>query len=621
MNDYIGNGVNNDLAFEDFLKRFKGFYREERPRINLHLFNKVYFNNINKPSRYKQQVVLKIPNKGRGVRHLNLLLKYISRDLPQHENVESENLYGSDGTIIPLSEIENITARWSEDFPSNDSTLSDDAQMALEEVQRHETLLSLKKDDGGLNKQEKALSLSIRKFKDRGSIKNQEGIMQGDFVKDKDGQMGFIKKKEGGGLELISMSEEGDLKSKEITIDGAENQRAIYHKSKLKLRNDFTHMILSTGGDNPNVENSFKATKDFLGERITSKGYDYYFAQHNDTKHLHYHVVIRHRSRQKEQPLFSVDRFDLLDMRERYAEHLDSYGIVRQATYKFDRKDYLESINKRMERVQESREWYKYKIEESKNSHFAAASYRNRVLKEIEFLESHFKEKGLRKEAKLMEEKRKEYEVGSKEEAVKIIDYTVSFLQKDFKELELKYFDVFVQRVDPSLQPGYVRASCLEDGALVKALDSGNLGTVVFSNVVSDTYGVDFVHPETGKTHTMGFKASELKVLPRGQHAVDEGSQRKFRAQVKALDEEGQKSFDRNLEKYQKYLDSQIEEIKKLPNKILDDEIRKRQGAVLSYLNEKRECLKERARGDKREVEMDFGREMEMSMPRKKDDD
>ena len=55
MNDYIGNGVNNDLAFEDFLKRFKGFYREENPHINLNLFNAVYFENINNPSRYKQK--------------------------------------------------------------------------------------------------------------------------------------------------------------------------------------------------------------------------------------------------------------------------------------------------------------------------------------------------------------------------------------------------------------------------------------------------------------------------------------------------------------------------------------------------------------------------------------
>ena len=431
MNDYIGNGVNNDLAFEDFLKRFKGFYREENPHINLNLFNAVYFENINNPSRYKQQVVLKIPNKGRGVRHLNLLLKYIARDLPQHENVESENLYGSDGTIIPLSEIENITSVWSKDFPSNDSKLNDEAQMIIEEVQRQETLLSLKKDDEGLNSEERALSLSIRKFKDRGSIKNEEGIIQGDFVKDKDGQLGFININKWGCLELVSMSGEGVLNSKDITIEGVENQRAIYHKSKLKLRNDFTHMILSTGGDNPNVENSFKATKEFLDERLTSKGYDYYFTQHNDTKHLHYHVVIRHRSRQKEQSLFSVDRFDLLDMRERYAEHLDSYGIERQATYKYDRTDYLENIKKRIERVQENSEWYKYKIEESKNTHFAAASYRNRVLKEIDSLESRFKENGLRKEAKLMGEKRKEYEVGSKEEAIKIIDYTASFLQKD----------------------------------------------------------------------------------------------------------------------------------------------------------------------------------------------
>ena len=75
------------------------------------------------------------------------------------------------------------------------------------------------------------------------------------------------------------------------------------------------------------------------------------------------------------------------------------------------------------------------------------------------------------------------------------------------------------------------------------------------------------------------------------------------------------------MEKYKPCVDSQIEEIKKLPNKILDDEIRKRQRAVLSCLNEKRECLRERSRGDKREVEMDFGREMEMSVPRKKDDD
>ena len=65
-----------------------------------------------------------------------------------------------------------------------------------------------------------------------------------------------------------------------------------------------------------------------------------------------------------------------------------------------------------------------------------------------------------------------------------------------------------------------------------------------------------------------------------------------------------------------------------LPNEILDDEIRDRQSVVLDYLDHKRECLTERARGDKGEVEVEierynghgFVREMELSKPRKKDD-
>ena len=156
--------LNNDPDFEDFLKKRTHVREESLGRVERFL-SKKYFKDVTYSNTRTQQVVIKIPNKGYGAKHLHYLTKYIARELSSQENEQSQIVYNQDGDIVGKDDFVNVVEEWSKDFPSENSELSEEASNVLNELDRYAENLLLEK----LRAKSKAI-IEIKKAYDKSEI-------------------------------------------------------------------------------------------------------------------------------------------------------------------------------------------------------------------------------------------------------------------------------------------------------------------------------------------------------------------------------------------------------------------------------------------------------------------
>jgi len=456
--------LNNDPDFEDFLKKRTHVREESLGRVERFL-SKKYFKDVTYSNTRTQQVVIKIPNKGYGAKHLHYLTKYIARELSSQENEQSQIVYNQDGDIVGKDDFVNVVEEWSKDFPSENSELSEEASNVLNEFKRQEAILQSLKQDGLLSEEHKDFALNLRKFNDRRKLSNT--LNDGDLIKDNiSGTIGFVDFKDNQGLSIKSIDDEGNILRTDISHRKVENVGKVVKESIGHLRADFTHMILSTGGDNPDKDDALKATYDFLKDNLTPKGYDFLLARHDDTDHLHFHVIVRSQSRHKDERPFRLNKFDLQDLRESYTEHLDRYEIDRSATFEFDRQGFINSLINKAEMLTDKESWFKYKMDKSDNPYFDAVQFKERALKDIEYLAGHLDKQGFSDQAKLVRGKAESFKTDAPEVTSKLVDYTVNFIERDLQTIEKKYKDILIDRISDGADLDKDKRS------LVKTMDS-----------------------------------------------------------------------------------------------------------------------------------------------------
>lgn len=456
MDFYSPNNSQSDEAFEDFLKRKNRYIAEEEimPRTKAYnLLSKNYFDSNfqdQSSSSYKQNVVIKIPNKGSGSKFLMNLIKYIGRELPSQEGEEKQDVLDMNGEIIEADSFKEIIDAWSKDFRSNDFEMDEKIKADFDNYLYQKETIALMKSDKDLNNDLLVLSEHINRFEAK--YKQTNYLKHGDLIKDTEsGKVGFYNKYDYKEPKLLSLDESNSLSVDRVNFNTIENVGKDIKQSSIKQKKDFTHIILSTGGDNPDKEDATKATLDFLKDNIESKGYDFVFARHDDTDHLHFHVIVKHTNQYEQSKPFALDKFDLQNLRESYSEHLDRYGIDRTATRQYDREDYIQSLRERADKLHDKADYWQSKLDSSKTPYFDAGGYRRRVLNELSFLGEYFEKNNMKAELKIIEEHAERFKIDSPKQADKIIEYTNNFIERDMNQIEDKYKSILKSEVNKPL--------------------------------------------------------------------------------------------------------------------------------------------------------------------------
>lgn len=340
----------NDL--EELIKYQKGRGDKENLHHKYRLLDLDIFRDLNRS--YTQEVVFKIVTRGTGKRHLSILIDYLSRELSSQKNKEKCVLFDHENNLIEPDSFDQIIDGWSRGFEpeiKEDNMLLEDAFI---EFNKFETALEDKYYDTSLTKEEGEIYNHIKELKERKYDKNKVETNSDNELKigqfcyfEEDHKYGIlVKEPDSKYFLLVTIDNELNLKSCPIA-DKAFVQ-PLNQNMKRSLSNkpkDFSHIILSAGGDKPDPKSVEMATRQFLEENFKAKGFEYIYTTHNDTDNLHTHIIVNNYSKYNGQK-FSLNKFDLQELRLDYKKHLDNFGIDRTVTYKMDRKDYLQTLQK-----------------------------------------------------------------------------------------------------------------------------------------------------------------------------------------------------------------------------------------------------------------------------------
>lgn len=121
-------------------------------------------------------------------------------------------------------------------------------------------------------------------------------------------------------------------------------------KKETKHSRKMTHFVLSVDVDkNQSNEQKLKdATRDFLRERFGDEGFRYTFVIHNDTKHLHAHIVVNNNNLDTGKKLRMSKEWHQ-ESRIMAKKHLSEHGIEQRATLKKDRQYFEKNIDAEIE--------------------------------------------------------------------------------------------------------------------------------------------------------------------------------------------------------------------------------------------------------------------------------
>jgi len=431
-----------DGEFEKFLQTRRGRTQEENLSFKYRFLHKSYLNK-SKSFDYTQEAVIKIINSGRGKKHLRILMRYIERDLSKQSDEKKVDIYNSEGIVLKDEEKEKFTQSFSKDFVNiYDNNLTKKEIEALEELEKGQSILNDKHFSSGLNDTERQYFLNSKIFTDNSQGLDRNFAYAADVAKH-----GFVISDKNESHSFVYLDDDLEVKKRDVSSIGEIEYigSKILKKKKLMPR-DFLHMVISPGGDNPNKAASLQATKNFLEENFKSKGYEYFYAMHEDKKNLHFHVVVKTQSKQKSyRPKLNLNKFALHALRLDYTAALDGYGINRNATLHFDRAEYLEQLKQKSHRLKgHNADWFNYKLSESENyKNFDILKFRRTALQQIDYLTEKYARMGMHNEARILKKEKKRYELATPENISKVATMTELNIKESNKDLARTFSEEF----------------------------------------------------------------------------------------------------------------------------------------------------------------------------------
>jgi hypothetical protein len=295
----------------------------------------------------------------------------------QIDNKEEEvSLYSADGNEISLIDLNDKIDSWGQNSYTND-LFEKDPSLAkkIERIDYLRTSLSLKINDKDNSSEESNQYQALLKGFVRENIWKHNTLVRSNLDKKEYRIYNFVGKKcvcvdDDGkkksfdkiGLTPIKTAEGFNIKkaNKECLYPSLDDD-GYYIKGlsdsffKRNAPKDYDHFILSPGGDAPNKKKTFKATKDFLDTSLKARGYDYMMAMHDDTDHLHFHVIVNKKNELHKSYEYPSSLFNTFIFRKEYADMLNAYGIDRTVTLKRDRSRSYAYLHEKAEKLESSK--------------------------------------------------------------------------------------------------------------------------------------------------------------------------------------------------------------------------------------------------------------------------
>jgi len=319
---------------------------------------------------YTPEVLFKVASKGFGEKGGKYLMGYIMR-----------NLNGDSKDTIPLkdqffNEIKTVEDRdalmevEAQSFDSYKFLLDSKEGFDISEVRRQE-LLTKKDDNINLTKTEKTeletLNRNLLLFNKNMQLHElEERKKKFGLSKGEDERRGEIKR---------LLSQIGEKRKKGL--------EKISPKDQYNFKKDFVHVILSHGGDDINPKRAQLSVDNFLSSEFGEKGFRYVYGMHNDTNHLHFHVLIFNKNHISGKNLH-FNKEDLFLLRQEFAEHSNRVGLERIATMKRDRPEQIAKLNKSIDRLYGRQTTYQYKMSKGETKSFDAFQYRKESIAQLD---------------------------------------------------------------------------------------------------------------------------------------------------------------------------------------------------------------------------------------------
>ncbi len=366
----INNFEKAEKKFEKFLIKQYGHTRDEIVYFKNRFLSQNYLNQAKNYS-YQQEAVVKIICSGRGRKHLKFLLNYIARNHDYQKEETDVDVYNSQGEKMRKDDFDSLIKDWGDRF-SNNGNVDEEIIKASEENERIESMAFEISHEGTPTNDEAKLLLLSRKFHDCKSVSKE--LYDGAFVfNKKNNQYGYLSINKKQEKEFLTLDNESEIINSRVDLNSLNNIGHSLKRSSNRIEKDFIHMVFSTGGDNPNKRNSKAALEELLAEKFGNDDREYFYAMHDDTQNLHFHVVVEKSSKRRDVQKLSFNKYDLLTLRYSFGQKLDGYGINRSTTLSYDRENYIEILKQKAGQFKQVQgKWWDYKTGESNNLNFDA---------------------------------------------------------------------------------------------------------------------------------------------------------------------------------------------------------------------------------------------------------
>lgn len=280
-------------------------------------------------SSTKPQAVFNIMSKGAGFRGLNIMAKYIARDLSYQDDKDSLNLFDENGETI--NSYQEVVDQWSKEFLSQD--LTENQQWKLE-----------KKEDLENKRNELVYYSESRKL-------TEDEINE---------------------LESLKQQIAGNF-----YIDTNKAKRSL----KVNAGTDYYHLVFSAGGKH-NHKKQQTAMEEVIRTQFATKGLKTMSTLHTDTENDHFHVILNAKCDFTQKTVY-FDKEDLFAIRQNFTKELERVGINRGAILRKDNPILLSKVLKQSEGLTKSMSIYEAK---KQKGNINVVKFKQDNLKKLDFL-------------------------------------------------------------------------------------------------------------------------------------------------------------------------------------------------------------------------------------------
>lgn len=437
--------VSFDEEFERFLKLQKGRGDYEELYYKYRFLDKNYTSQLFNIKT--QEVVIKIINKGTTISHLKILIGYISRTLEYQKDEDQTPIFDQNNEEIAQDNFEELISDWSSDFENIE--IEKETNDTLEKIDFIEQSLEEKRLNSTLTETENEVYLSLKQGFDADSNNDRKVTLAKHKHTD---EIGIVREDEFKENKLFYPITHAPHIFKHIVPTESLSRLVKVERKipeiKVKRPKNFSHIILSPGGDNPDPEATLNATKQFLEENFKAKGHEYLYTLHKDTKNTHVHVILNNYSKQNEYK-FSPNKYDLHHYRTEFKNHLNDYGIDRNAVVQYDRKDFIQKVEKDSKNfINFDQDWYQYNLsKDTNNSKIDLLAFRKKSLKTIDFLSDQLEKNGNKKLAQEVRNQKEEFKIVKEENIDSLLKNTKKMIDKEedhFKKFFNREIDITI---------------------------------------------------------------------------------------------------------------------------------------------------------------------------------